>query len=383
MRRRRAARNRPPKLLHLTTTDISLDLLLGPQLKAFGAAGFEVVGVSAPGEHVDHLATWGVRHVPLHSSTRSVSPLNDVKAAREFLGVLRREQPDIVHTHNPKPGLYGRPLARLVGTPLVVNTVHGLYAQATDPVPRRALVYALERVAAMFSDVELVQNAEDVTTLRSLRVPERRLRLLGNGIDLARFAPDAATAEQRRMLRAEWGVGDDDVVVLSVGRLVAEKGMPELIEAASGVPGVKVVIVGPEDESKADALRPADHPGVVFAGYMADVERAYAAADLFVLASHREGFPRAAMEAAAMGLAVVATDIRGCRQVVDDGVTGALFPVGDTAALRHHIRELAADAARRTTMGQRGREKALVEFDHGNQVATSLEVYRHLVPAGL
>src|SRR5262249_60035583 len=97
--------------------------------------------------------------------------------------------PNIVHTHNPKPGLYGRVAARLAGVPVVVNTVHGLYAQTDDPLTKRAVVYSLERAASVCSNAELVQNPEDLATLLRLKVPRHKLTLLGNGIDLGRFHP--------------------------------------------------------------------------------------------------------------------------------------------------------------------------------------------------
>ena len=128
-------------------------------------------------------------------------------------------------------------------------------------------------------------------------------------------------------------------MVGSVGRLVAEKGYPELFEAFERLPGrFRLVVVGGADPEKPDSLAPeiidrARARGVLFLGQRDDVDRLYSAMDVFVLASHREGFPRAAMEATAMGLPVVATDIRGCREVVDPGVTGSLVPVRDPSAL--------------------------------------------------
>ena len=134
-----------PLLVHVTTTDISLEWLLGPQLEAFAAAGFEVVGVSAPGPYVEALEARGIRHVPLHHGTRSFALAEDARALPELVSIFRRLRPVIVHTHNPKPGLYGRVAARIARVPVVVNTVHGLYAQRQDPFAKRALVYSIER----------------------------------------------------------------------------------------------------------------------------------------------------------------------------------------------------------------------------------------------
>jgi glycosyltransferase involved in cell wall biosynthesis len=381
----------PPRLVHVTTADISLALLLGPQLRAFAAAGYEVIGASAPGPHVDELRSWGIRHEALAHATRSMAPRHDAQALFELRTLFRRLAPDIVHTHNPKPGLYGRFAARLAGVPAVVNTVHGLYALPEDSWAKRALVYSLERAAAACSDAELIQNPEDVDVLRRLRIPERKLHLLGNGIDLRRFDPAQRDAGRVTALRAELGAGPGDVVCGVVGRLVWEKGYREVFAAAARLrtqaPNVKVVVVGPTDEAKEDAITAADldgaarDGGITFLGMRDDVEDLYAAMDVYLLASHREGFPRSAMEAAALGLPLVVTDVRGCRQVVDDGVTGALVPVGDANAIADAVAALAADGARRAAMGAAGRAKALREFDDRKVIDITLGVYEQLLGA--
>lgn len=365
------------KIAHLTTVDMSLRYLLLPQLDEALAHG-ESIGISAPGEHVEFLEARGIRHIPLTASTRGMSLLADLRAARQLWRVLRRERVDILHTHNPKPGVYGRIVGRLAGVPVVVNTVHGLYATSDSSLLKRVIVYTLEWIAARFSDMELVQNPEDVETLRRLRiVPERRLRLLGNGVNLDRFGPDAAA---RVAARAEWGVDDDTVVVGMVGRLVAEKGVPELIEAAERLgDGYAVVVVGPDDPEKADALPRetivrGEAAGVRFLGMRDDVHELYGGFDVFVLPSHREGFPRAAMEAAASGLPVIATDIRGCRQVVEPGVNGLLFPVGDVEALVGAVRSL--DAPTREHMATASVERARIEFDEQRVVERVFDAYR-------
>jgi glycosyltransferase involved in cell wall biosynthesis len=382
-----AGRSRP-RLVHLTTTDMSLDWLLAPQLERFAAAGYEVIGMSAPGPHVAELESRGIAHVAVPAFTRATNPALDARALLQLVGVLRRLRPDILHTHNPKPGILGRIAGRAARVPLVVNTQHGLYAQPDDRLTRRLAVYSAERVAAAFGDVELVQNEEDVRTLTELlHVPRRKVRLLGNGVDLRRFDPASVPAGSRRRLRAEWGVDDRQVVVGVVGRLVAEKGIAELLEAAhalhrDGV-GVRLVVVGPSDPSKADAvprslLDRARADGVVLAGRRTDMPECYDAFDLFATASWREGFPRSVMEAAAMGLATVATDVRGNRQAVHDGVTGVLVPVRDPEALAAAVRRLAAAPAERAAMAAAARDLARREFDQERVVERTLAAYASL-----
>jgi glycosyltransferase involved in cell wall biosynthesis len=375
----------PGRVVHLTTVDMSLELLLGAQLDAVVEAGGDAVGVSAPGPHVASLAARGVRHVPLRSSTRGWNPLGDVRAARELWSVLRTERPTVLHTHNPKPGLYGRIIGRLARVPIVVNTVHGLYATPDDRWMRRLVVYSLEAFASRWSDAELVQNEEDVDTIRRFRLASpKKVVHLGNGVDLRRFRPEAVTAAGRAALRAEWGVDDDAIVVGTVGRLVAEKGYPELFDAMRGLGRTAtLVVVGGDDPEKSDALPrslvdEARAAGVVFLGHRGDVDRILGGFDVFVLASHREGQPRAAMEAAATGLPVVATDIRGCRQVVDHEVTGLLADVGDTGALGAALARLVDDGALRSRMGEAAVRKARAEFDERDVVERVMGCYERV-----
>jgi glycosyltransferase involved in cell wall biosynthesis len=375
------------RLIHLTTSDISLALLLGPQLRAFAAQGMEVIGVSGPGPYVEQLDGWGIAHVPLRHATRSVSPWDDLMALPELIRLFRRLRPDIVHTHNPKPGLYGRLAARAAGVPAIVNTVHGLYAAPEDSLGRKAVVYSLERGASACSQVELVQNPEDLEVLRRLGVPAEKLVLLGNGVDLIRFRPRRSVEEKDRA-RASLGIDDSAIVVGTVGRLVWQKGFRELFAAARRMasirPEVVFVIVGPKDEAKGDALDSRDIAeaeslgNIVFTGGRDDVEDLYHGFDLYVLPSYREGFPRSAMEAAASGVPVIATDIRGCRQVVDHGTSGILVPLHDGDALALAIAELAGDEAMRSVMGARARQKAESEFDDREIIRTTLAAYERL-----
>jgi glycosyltransferase involved in cell wall biosynthesis/ribosomal protein S18 acetylase RimI-like enzyme len=379
------------RVAHLTTVDLSLRFLVRPQLLAVIEVGGEAIGISAPGPWVEGLESKGIRHVALRSSTRGMSLLNDLRAAFQLWRVLRRERPTILHTHNPKPGLYGRVVGRLTGVPLVVNTLHGLYVNDQSPALQRAIVLGLEAVAARFSDIELHQNPEDLDFCRRRRIlPRGKGMLLGNGVDLDRFDPERVDPVARRRLRAEWGVRDDQIVVGMIGRLVVEKGYLELFEAAESLGDRYVVVaVGPEDHEKADAidsqvLADATQSGVVFLGMRTDVDELYSAMDMFVLPSHREGFPRAAMEAAAMGLPIVATDVRGCRQVVDDGQNGVLVALRSPVELAKAIETIGEDESLRASMAAASREKALAEFDEEHVVEIVMNAYREgLVAKGL
>lgn len=367
------------KIAHLTTADISLWYLLLPQLKAVRQAGGEAIGISAPGEYTPDLEAAGIRHIPLQHSTRGRNFGADLKVIRELWGTLRQIRPDVLHTHNPKPGVYGRIVGRLAGVPVVLNTVHGLYASPDDSLPKKAVVYSLEAVAARFSDYELVQSIEDCDLLTRWRItrPDRTI-LLGNGIDVRRFDPGRFDASDRLAIRNELALPQGAFVTGIVARLVRGKGFVELTEAVGSLNHRHVIVaIGPKDPDKNDALTPAEiaraeAAGVRFLGHRDDVDRLYAVMDAFVLPSHREGFPRAAMEAAAMGLPIAASDIRGCRQVVDDGVTGILFPLRSAKGIAAALTLLATKPSLREKMGTAARSKALDEFDERSVVETVL-----------
>ena len=373
------------RVAHVATIDLTLRFLLLPQLLRLRDEGYDVTAISAPGPYVSELEAEGIRHIPLRSATRAWNPGADLRLSRELYKVFRQEHFDLVHTHNPKPGVIGRPAARAAGVPLVVNTVHGFYATPEDPARRRVPVMALERSAARFSDLELYQSGEDMRwALRTRLIPPSRARFLGNGIDLRRFDPARVAASSTADLKAELGIPQGAAVVGTIGRLVAEKGLRELVEAARLVrqrfPDVRFMAVGPDDAVKADAIRVAEMDGhLICPGFRTDVEDLLALMDVFVLPSWREGSPRSVIEAGAMGRARIVTNIRGCREVVRDGVDGLLVPVRDAHALGNAIVRLLSDGEERERLGRNANKVATERFDEGHVGDTIVDAYRDLL----
>jgi glycosyltransferase involved in cell wall biosynthesis len=377
------------KVAHVTTVALSLRYLLLQQLEAIAGSGYPVVAISAPGPDVATVEAHGIPHrsVPM---TRRLTPFRDLLALFRLFRVMRRERLTIVHTHTPKPGLLGQMAARLAGVPVVVNTLHGFYFHdRMHPLARRLYV-GVERLAARFSDLILSQNPEDVrTAVREGIAPPERIRVLGNGIDLQRFDPTRVSRSTAAAARESLGIPAGAPVVGFVGRRVAEKGLPELLLAMRAVrarhPDARLLVIGPADDEKPDAVGPerARSLGIakacVFAGLREDMPEMYALMDLFVLPSHREGFPRAAMEATAMRLPCVVTDIRGCRQVVTHETNGLLVPVGDASALAAAILAVLGDPARAREMGEEGRRRARREFDQRAVFATVIAAYEELL----
>jgi glycosyltransferase involved in cell wall biosynthesis/ribosomal protein S18 acetylase RimI-like enzyme len=376
------------RIAHVANVDLSVRVLLLPQLLRLRDEGFDVTAISRPGPFVREIEAAGIRHLPWHRSTRSWDPRSDASAYRELVGILGHERFDLVHTHNPKAGVIGRIAARRAGVPCVVNTVHGLYATQEDALRRTVPVLALEALAARASDLELFQSEEDLTWAERIGLGGRVRRvLLGNGIDVRAFDASRVSRERRAEVRRELGVAEGALLVGTVARLVAEKGVREFLAAARALrsPEMRFVIVGPREPDKLDAIpddeleRPPD--GVVFAGWREDVRDLIAAMDVFVLASWREGLPRSALEAASMGKPLVLTDIRGCREVARDGVEGVLVPPRDPARLARAIARLRDDPGLRSRLGAAAKDRARERFDEERVFGVLLGEYERLLAA--
>lgn len=361
------------KVAHITTIDLSLRLLLLNQMISLREAGYEAHAISSAGPDVSALEAAGIIHhaVPI---SRRFSPLEDWIALWRLVAVMRRERFAIVHTHTPKPSLLGQLAARIAGVPVVINTIHGFYFHDhMRPLARRFYI-AMEQIAARCSDRILSQNAEDrVTAIREHIATDGLIRVLGNGIDLTRFDSQRLDPDAVTRLRASLAIPTDAPVVGFVGRLVAEKGILELFEAAQHIlvmiPHVHFLFVGIHEPDKTDGISPAtaERYGIAahctFTGRRADMPELYALMDMLVLPSHREGFPRAPMEAAAMGLPCIVTDIRGCREVIVPGETGLFVPIQDAQALAEAILHLLQNPSLAKSMGAQGRTLANQRFD--------------------
>lgn len=296
--------------------------------------------------------------------------------------IFKAVQPDLVHLVTIKPVLLGGLVARLAGVPAVVAAVSGLgfvfMARGTKAAVRRWLVGALYRVALGHRNVKVIfQNADDLRRLAKVaHLPAAKVAMIrGSGVDLARYA----------YVPLPGGV---PVVVLAA-RLLADKGVLEFVQAARLLRqrgcNARFVLVGTVDTANPTSFTDADvsawvHDGVVeWWGHRADMPQILAAAQLVVLPSYREGLPKVLIEAAACGRAVVTTDVPGCRDAIDPGVTGVLVPVRNAVALADAMAALINDPLRCKVMGDAGRALAEKAFDVRQVVAAHLQIYQELI----
>ncbi len=380
-----------PKVLQITSIDTTIVILLWRQIREMLIAGYDVRCACTPGANGAWLQAQGVEFVGIEVN-RSITPLGDLKALWKLVRYLRRERITIVHTHTPKAALLGQLAARIACVPVIINTVHGFYFH--DKMKRLPWMFyvAMAWIGGRCATMTLSQNAEDINTAVRLGICKRdKIRFLGNGIDLTRFDPSRFDDAFRRQKKAELGVPDGVTVIGIIGRLVVDKGYIELFEAVKTLAAERddfhLIIIGPEDERRAGQFGADTYKEygiedrVTYLGPRDDVDELMACLDVFVLPSWREGFPRSAIEAAAMGVPIVATDIRGCREVVTGGENGVLIPVRDPKAIAGALRTLLDAPDLRTRMGQAGRERAKREFDELVICERVLDLYRELFRA--
>jgi glycosyltransferase involved in cell wall biosynthesis len=357
-------------IAQVAAADISIEVLLADHIRALEAAGHEVTAICGPGERVERIRASGIR-LEVVEMARELSPAADLRCLHQLRALFRQRRFDVVHTHTPKAGLLGPLAARWAGVPVVVHTIHGLLFHDRMPRWRQAAFWMPEKVTASFTHQLLSQSREDIDIARrsGLCAPQQ-IHYLGNGIDVRRFAP---CPDLRGKTRRDLGWTGDEFVIGGAGRLVYEKGFAELFAAAQALIAqdrrMRLLVIGPADPGQKDAipesvLAPLRATGAVqFLAWQEDMRPWYTAMDVFVLPSYREGIPRACMEAAATGVPVIASDIRGCREVVLPGRTGLLVRPRDVQGFTAAIRQLARDPAQRTQMGAAGQRHMVENFD--------------------
>jgi glycosyltransferase involved in cell wall biosynthesis len=315
---------------------------------------------------------------------RPIQPARDLEALARLVALMRRERFDVVHSVTPKAGLLGMTAARLARVPRRIHTFTGQVWATRTGVMREVLKTADRAIVHAATDV-LADGRAQAGFLVEQRIARKgRIGVLAEGsiagVDLERFRPDPqARAEVRQRL----GISDDAILVLFLGRVNRDKGVPELSRAAAqalaGKPNAHLLVVGPSEGPIDDELaRSAAALGGRFhrVGFVPDPERWFAAADTFVIPSHREGFGTAVLEAAACGLPAIASDIYGLRDAVVDGETALVVPVGSEAAIARALESMVTDAALRARLARGARERTCALFGRDRLAEAYAELYR-------
>ncbi|MEW5772192.1 MAG: sugar transferase [Thermodesulfobacteriota bacterium] len=367
----------PRTVLLVSHVGINLARFRAALIRELVARGDRVVAAVPDAAHDAELAALGaeVRHYGL--ARGSLNPARLLSPVRSLRRLVRDIRPDVAHSFTHQPNILCR-LAVPAGTALV-NSVTGLGSCFLGAGPKgealRRAFHLLYRATARKAAAVIFQNRDDLGHFQShgLLGPARAELVRGTGVDTAAFRPGLLSPEEREAVRAELGLAPGQVAACLAARLIRDKGVFEFLEAARLLaarhPDLRFVLVGEADPGNPTSLSEADMAAaraagnVLFAGWRTDMDRIWAASDIAVLPSYREGLPVSLQEALACGLPAVAADAPGCREAVADGSNGFLVPVRDAAALAAALGRLAGDPALRARMGEAGRAKALAEFD--------------------
>lgn len=378
------------KIARIATVPFFLQNHLREQIVASVAAGHELVLIASEGPEMAQLrAIPGVRIQCIHIPRR-IAPLHDMWALWRLYRLFRRERFDIVHSTTPKAGLLTALAGALARVPLRLHTFTGQPWVELSGL-KRLLARNADRITAGLD----THCYADSPSQRAFLVGEhiaspQRLTVLGAGslagVNLARFDPERWHA-LRQSIRADLGVEPDTSVITFIGRLNRDKGLQELVAAFAELRqrglACKLILVGPRDvdwhELSASCRHAIEHdPAIISVGYSAEPERYLAISDVFCLPSYREGFGNVVIEAAAMGVPTVGTDIVGLRDAIVDGETGMLVPPRQVAALAEALQMLLRDPALRQRLGAQARKRAIAEFKANSVNASVLAEYQRL-----
>ena len=300
---------------------------------------FEVIAVSAEKERLEAYGNReGVRifHLEL---TRKITPIKDIVAVFKLYKFLKKERPSIVHTHTPKAGIVGMLSAWLAGVPNRLHTVAGLPLMEATGIKRKVLNF-VEKLAYRFA-TKVYPNSKGLYDfiISQKFTKQSKLSIIGNGssngIDTDYFNPSLYSDTDRASLRDKLKIPQNHFLFIFVGRLVKDKGINELIAAFSKFSesgeNISLLLVGPF-ENDLDPLLPETlqtidkNPQIYSVGYQNDVRPFFSIADVLVFPSYREGFPNVVMQAGAMGLPAIVTDINGCNEIIEHKKNGLIIP---------------------------------------------------------
>lgn len=325
---------------------------------------------------------------------RQVNPLADLLTLGQLVSVFRRLKPQIVHTFDAKPGVWGRLAARWAGVPIVIGTLPGLGAlYAHDGITLRLirLIYEpLQKTASRLADLTIFQNHDDLHQFIAANIvsEEKAMVIPGSGVSTDLFAPSRVSDAEKMQLRSELGIKSDAIVVTMVSRVIRSKGVLEFMAAAlrlgARYPKVHFLLVGPADEESIDRLDSTElaqlKQAITWPGLRRDIPAVLAMSSIFVLPSaFREGIPRVLLEAASMGLPIITTNSPGCNEVVEDGVNGFFVPTHNPEALSEAISRLVEQPELRQRFGHASRQRAVERFDLSIIAGQTHKVYRQLL----
>ncbi|OAB26011.1 glycosyl transferase family 1 [Flavobacterium fryxellicola] len=340
---------------------MSLDYLLKGQL-SFLNDHYEVVAVSGKDKHLDTVALREAVRTEAVAMQRSISPWKDVVSLWKLYLLFRKEKPQIVHSITPKAGLLSMTAAYFARVPIRIHTFTGLIFPSKKGVLQQILI-VMDRLLCRFA-THIYPEGEGVKEdLKRYGITTKPLKVIANGnvngIDISFFDPELYGAAEKVKLKSQLNIKEHDFVFIFVGRLVGDKGINELVTAFQKlhlvVNDIKLLLVGPFEQEldplngqTLEIINQSDHIQCV--GFQTDVRSYFAIADALVFPSYREGFPNVVLQAGAMGLPSIVTNISGCNEIIIEGKNGTIIPVKEVNALYESMLKMSTDVVFRNQL---------------------------------
>lgn len=382
---------RKPKLIRITTVPMSLEKLLVGQLE-FMQKHFEVTAISADKAKLEALGkanNYNTFHLEM---TRQITPWQDLKAVIRLYRYLKKEKPSIVHTHTPKAGIVGMLASRLARVPNRLHTVAGLPLMEATGIKRKIL-NAVEKLTYTCA-TKVYPNSEGLKSfiLKEGFAKKDKVKIMGqgssNGINTSDFDPQTYDDNIKNELKEKLGISKEDFVFIFVGRLVSDKGINELVKAFKDLSNqksnIKLLLVGPL-ETELDPLNPETikeievNANILPVGYQNDVRPYFAISDALAFPSYREGFPNVVMQAGAMGLPSIVSNINGCNEIIIEEENGLIIPPKNIEALKKAMLRLTEEEILREKLTSNAHSLISERFEQTILWEALLEEYQTLL----
>jgi glycosyltransferase involved in cell wall biosynthesis len=377
-------------VIRVATVGISLNYLLKGQL-AFLQNNYEVIAVSSNDEFFTLAGEReNVKMIPVMIS-RNISIIRDLKSFVKLYLLFRKEKPLIVHSITPKAGLLSMAAAYFAKVPIRIHTFTGLIFPTKLGFLKQVLIL-MDRLLCRFATAVYPEGQGVKKDLIKYGITNKPLKVLANGnvngIDLEHFNMNLFPKEHQQNLRNSLGIAPDDFVFIFIGRLVGDKGINELVSAFklfhnTNNQNIKLLLVG-SFESKFDALQTETlqlintNKNILSVGFQNDVRPYLAISNCLVFPSYREGFPNVVIQAGAMGLPSIVTNINGCNEIIIEGENGTIIPVKDPDSLYQAMRKMADDINFRTQLQQNARPMIASRYEQSVVWESILDEYKRL-----
>lgn len=331
------------KIIRTSTVPSSLKTLLKGQLRFMSENGFEVIGVSSNGKELQEIVVDERIPTIAIDMARHINLLQDIISLWKLYWVFRKEKPTIVHSITPKAGLLSMLAGKGAGVPIRIHTFTGLIFPTKTGWMQKLLIQ-MDRLLC-WAATNVYPEGEGVKKdLISFKITSKPLKVLANGnvngIDIQHFNPEKVSETQKSQLKQQLGIAENDFVFVFVGRLVGDKGINELVKAFSNLINsptlqlpnpLKLLLVG-EKEEDLDPLRPKtlrlikEENNIIEVGFQEDIRPYLSISNVLILASYREGFPNVVLQAGAMELPSIVSDVNGCNEIIIEGKNGLIIP---------------------------------------------------------